>query len=133
MNSLHTKNNVVLTLIITLFIGVCSAQSGSVTVNQDKEIDALMDLKKEINTSENNSDRYKIQIYSGRRTRAEKARSDFRQSIGQWDAKLVYETPNYKIWVGSFRTRLESDRALKKIHRKFPSAFIFNPRKKNEN
>jgi hypothetical protein len=47
-------------------------------------------------------------------------------------SKLVYETPNYKIWVGNFRTRLEADRALVKVKSKFPTAFIFKPKKDKE-
>ena len=133
MKSFNTKNGVFPFLIFALFTMLCSAQDGSTTINRDKEIDALLELKKEINTSENNSDRYKIQIYSGNRSSAEKAESNFRYSYGVWSSKVVYETPNYKTWIGSFRTRLEADRALIKIQRKFPSAFIFKPRKKDAN
>ena len=42
---------------------------------------------------------------------------------------MRYETPNYKIWVGNFKTRLEADRALQRIKRAFNSAFIFKPKK----
>jgi len=47
----------------------------------------------------------------------------------QYRSSLEYETPNYKIWVGNFRSRLEADRALVKVKRKFTSAFIFKPGK----
>ena len=46
-----------------------------------------------------------------------------------WKSNIVYEYPNFKIWAGSFATRLEADRALKEVKRKFPSAFIFKPKK----
>ncbi|WP_452223915.1 SPOR domain-containing protein [Lacinutrix chionoecetis] len=107
------------------------AQQGSVTVNQNAEIPALLELKKEINNEDEDSDRYKIQIYSGSRTTAESTENSFDSSFNSWRSKLVYETPNYKIWVGSFRSRLEADRALMKIKKKFPSAFIFKPKKKD--
>ena len=42
-------------------------------------------------------------------------------------ADIIYETPNYKIWVGNYYTRLEADRNLIKIRKKFSSAFIFRP------
>ena len=111
------------------FTNISQAQEGSVIINQDPEIVRLLKLKKEINTNENTSNRYKIQIYSGRRSSAESAQSSFRKTYGEWSTKLVYETPNYKIWVGSFRSRLEADRALLKIKRKFANAFIFRPKK----
>lgn len=105
------------------------AQQGTVTVNQDKKIDALLNLRKEMNKNENASDRYKIQIYSGNRVTAESMQADFRSKFGDWEPTIKFETPNYKVWVGSFRNRLEADRALKDIRPKFSSAFIFRPKK----
>ena len=40
---------------------------------------------------------------------------------------IIYETPNYKIWVGNYYTQIEADKKLIKIRRKFSSAFIFRP------
>jgi hypothetical protein len=112
---------------ITLFSFVnVTAQQATVEVNQDKQIDALLRIKKEVNASETN---YTIQIYSGNRPGAEKARTDFRSSFGEWDSSMEFETPNYKIWVGNFKTRLEADRALVRIKQKFTNAFYFKPKK----
>ena len=102
--SLKISTLVVLSFFISTTLSF--SQEGTVTVNQDKKITELLNLKKEMNKNEEDSDRYKIQIYNG-----------------------VYEPPNFKTWAGNFRTRLEADRALKRIKRKFPSAFIFKPKK----
>jgi len=119
-------------LILIVFSSFCYSQQGEITINQDQEITQLLAIKKEINSNENSSDRYKIQIYSGRRVNAEKSKTDFRNSYGKWSSKLVYETPNYKVWVGSFRSRLEADRALLEVKKNFPNAFIFKPKKEKE-
>ncbi|MDO5979410.1 SPOR domain-containing protein [Flavivirga spongiicola] len=108
----------------------CSAQQGNVTVNQDKNITTLLNLKKEMNKNEEDPSRYKIQIYSGNRADAKSAQKEFRNSFTVWNPTIQYEPPNFKIWVGNFRTRLEADRALKKVKKKFPHAFIFKPKKK---
>ena len=113
-------------LCLMAFSNFSTAQAGNVVINQDDSIIKLLELKKEIDID---TDRYKIQIFSGSRFKAEETESDFDSSYNQWSSKLVYETPNYKVWVGSFRTRLESERALIKIKRKFPNAFIFSPPK----
>ncbi|MCF7559278.1 SPOR domain-containing protein [Sabulilitoribacter multivorans] len=105
------------------------AQQGQVTINHDKKIDNLLEIKKEMNKNDNDSDRYKIQVYSGNRSGAQNAQTDFSNSFGDWRPVMQYETPNFKIWVGNFRTRLEADRALERIKKKFPSAFIFKPKK----
>ncbi|MBP1838381.1 SPOR domain-containing protein [Formosa algae] len=107
------------------------AQQGSVVLNQDDKIDKLLEVKKEMNKDENATNRFKIQIYSGSRVGAEKELSNYRNGFDQWKATLVYETPNYKIWIGSYRTRLEADRALTEIKEKYPNGFIFQPKPKN--
>lgn len=108
----------------------CFGQQGNVAINQDKNIATLLSLKKTMNKNENDSSRYKIQIYSGNRSGAKNAQKEFSNSFTDWRPTDRYESPNFKIWVGNFRTRLEADRALKKIKRKFPNAFIFKPKKK---
>ena len=121
----------------TLFTVLCFSlittysysQQGEVTINQDKNISTLLDIKKEMNKNELDSERYKIQIYSGGRSEAHDAEEEFSKIFTDWKPTIQYETPNFKIWAGNFRTRLEADRALKIIKREFPSAFIFKPKK----
>jgi hypothetical protein len=83
------------------------AQQGTVTINQDKNIDVLLDLKKEMNKTDNSTDRYKIQVYSGNRSDAEATQTKFNATFDKWISTLKFEYPNYKIWVGNFTTRLE--------------------------
>jgi len=113
-------------LLILLAITNLQAQEGVVTVNQDKQIDALLRLKKDINRTESN---YKIQIYNGNREGAEKSRIAFRKSFSDLPTNMKFETPNYKIWIGNFKTRLEADRALLTVKKKFRNAFVFKPKK----
>lgn len=122
------------TRFLSLFVCVLStiysfSQQGTVEVNQDKKIDVLLKLKKEMNKNNHDSNRYKIQVYSGNRSGARDAQSEFSQSFADWHPSMQYETPNFKVWAGNFRTRLEADRALKRIKRKFSAAFIFKPKK----
>ena len=42
-------------------------------------------------------------------------------------AKLSFETPNYKIRVGKFATRLEGIQTLDTLRVKFPEAFLLKP------
>jgi len=117
----------IFTLVFTLFDYVSSAQKGKVEVNQSNEINQLLNLKKEINKEDQF---YKIQIYNGSRSGALDAKSEFRESYNEWPLEMKFETPNYKIWVGNFKTRLEADRALLRVKKKFGNAFIFKPKKK---
>lgn len=125
-----TINQVVLILLFSCFLTPSlGAQTGNVEVNQDHEIETLIRLKKEVNKTKVN---YRIQIFNGNRNGAIKAREDFRKTFSEWSTYMRFQTPNYKIWVGNFKTRLEADRALQRIKKEFSSAFIFKPKKEKE-
>lgn len=126
MNTSFIKTVSIAIFISAFAFNSLNAQEGTVTVNQSPEIDKLLDLKKNISIE---AERFKIQIYSGNRSAAEAAKENFKEAYPQYVSSLEYETPNYKIWIGNFRSRLEADRALVKIKRKFTSAFIFKPGK----
>ncbi len=128
MKPLHMKNNFLSIICFFMTLSYSFSQQGNVVVNQDQKINVLLNLKKEMNKNESDSERYKIQVYSGNRSGAYDAQKEFSSAFGDWYASIQYETPNFKIWAGNFRTRLEADRALKRIKRKFPNAFIFKPK-----
>lgn len=132
MNRLQLNKTLFLVLLALTITSVSFSQQGELTLNQDPKIDELLTLKKEVNASEKSGDRYKIQIEYGSRAKTESARSRYLNAYSKWSSTIVYETPNYKVWVGNFRTRLEADRALVKIKKKFPHAFIFKPKKEKD-
>ena len=40
---------------------------------------------------------------------------------------MTFETPNYKVRIGKFRTRLEAEKALSKVKNVYPAAFVIAP------
>ena len=113
-------------LILICLCGSISAQEGTVNIDQSKAIDKLLEFKKDIKTVET----FKIQVYSGSSSSAaSNVKAEFKQSYVQWPVEMVFNTPNYKIWVGNFRDRLEADRALLLIKKNYMNAFIFKPKK----
>lgn len=102
-----------------------NAQNGSVIVEQDSDIDKLLEYKKDLKTV----NLFKIQVYSGTRSGAEKSKQNFLNSFNEWPVIMEFDSPNTKIWVGNFRSRLEADKALLKIKHKYNNAFIFEPKK----
>jgi hypothetical protein len=116
--------------IIFLFTSeILSAQTPSVTVNADPRIDQLLRVKKQLEKENKLGDGFTIQLYYGSLNQANEVLKNYRYSYGTWPASIEYETPNYKVWVGNFGTRLEADRALVEIKSKFTSAFILKPNK----
>ncbi|WGK65586.1 SPOR domain-containing protein [Croceiramulus getboli] len=114
-------------LLIGTFSMTLLAQQGTVVVKQDKRIDDLLVLKSQMSKDNELSDRYKIQLYYGNRAEATNIRKKYLNKIGEWPSSIEYQTPNYKVWIGNFRNKLEADRALIRIHEVFPNAFIFKP------
>lgn len=129
MKILKLKINLISVVCFILFSSSCFAQQGNITINQDQKISNLLALKKELNSNEDTPDRFKIQIYSGTRLGATSAEKDFRAIHEDLNSKIIFDTPNFKLWVGNFRTRLEADRALRKIKTDFPNALILKPKK----
>lgn len=129
MRFLRTFNTL---LLLTVFFSTTSkirAQNSNLEVNQDPKFEQLLNEKRKINTNLSYSDRYKIQIFNGASEGAKKTLSDFRQEFKNTDGTIIFNTPNYKVWVGNYRTRMEAERNLMDIKRKYKNVFLIKPSK----
>jgi hypothetical protein len=106
-----------------------TAQEGQINVSEDDKISKLLELKSEMSKNNEIGDRFKIQLFYGNNGEANEVIKDYRSKF-DYPSLIAYEAPNYKVWVGNFRNRLEADRALLKIKESYPSAFIPKPRRK---
>ena len=111
-------------MIISMPSTTLFGQNGSIKINQSNKVDSIIKLKKELNSKIQN---LRIQIYSGNRENAEQIIQEFNEIFNDTTADVIYETPNYKVWVGNYYTQLEADKRLIEIRKKFRSAFIFRP------
>ena len=111
-------------MIISFSSTTLFAQNGNIEINQSNKLDSIIKLKKELNSKIQN---LRIQIYSGDRDNAEQIIKEFIEIFNDTTADVIYETPNYKVWVGNYYTQLEADKRLIEIRKKFRSAFIFRP------
>lgn len=103
------------------------AQSQNNGLTQDPKFEQLLNEKRKINTSLSVNDLYKIQIYNGGSETAKKTLNEFRQEFKDLDATIVFNTPNYKVWVGNFRTRIEAERNLVDIKDRFKNVLLIKP------
>lgn len=111
-------------IILLITVNPLAGQNGNTIINKSYKLDSIIKLKKELNSKIQN---LRIQIYNGDRTNAELIIKEYIDNFNDTTADIIYETPNYKIWVGNYYTQLEADRNLIKIRKKFSSAFIFRP------
>ena len=114
------------------YTGIATAQEAEINISQDPKIDKLLTYKTEINQESDNDNRFKIQIFNGNLQNARRAKAKFESKYTDIAAKIKFETPNYKVWAGNFRTTLEADRYLAEVQKSFPNAFRFEPPKKKK-
>ncbi len=98
-------------------------------VKQDPKFEQLLKEKRKINSGIVTNTRYKIQIFNGNNELSKKALVDFKNEFKDYDATIIFNTPNYKVWVGNYKTRIEAERNLKIIIKKYPNALIIKPSK----
>lgn len=103
------------------------AQSQNNGLTQDPKFEQLLNEKRKINPSLTLNDFYKIQIYNGGSETAKKTLTEFRQEFTAIDATIVFNTPNYKVWVGNFRTRIEAERNLADIKDRYKNVLLIKP------
>ncbi len=105
------------------------AQNQNSDISQDPRFEQLLNEKRKINPSLTVNDFYKIQIYNGGSETAKKTLNEFRQEFAAIDATIVFNTPNYKVWVGNFRTRIEAERNLAIIKDRYKNVLLIKPSK----
>lgn len=114
---------------LIMMISFNYSQKGVIEINQNPLIDSIINLKKEVSKNMFN---LKVQIYSGKRDKAIELIEFYENQESKIDIELVYETPNYKVWIGNYYSQLQADKELLTIKKKHPEAFIFRPKPKSE-
>jgi len=110
-----------------LFLFITSpliSQENNQSINQDSSIYKLLRLKTDYNKKIFESSFYTIQIYYGDLKEADSISKSFSEEFKEIKTSLIFETPNYKVRVGNFKTIIDASKNLEKIKRKFRGAFI---------
>lgn len=128
MKTLTLKTSVLLIILSLVTTSKIVAQSG-VNVFQDEKFEQLLNEKRKINISFKDNERFKIQIYNGDTETAKTTLSDYKKTNKNSDGTIVFVTPIYKVWVGSYKTRIEAEKNLVDLKKKFPLAFLVKPNK----
>jgi hypothetical protein len=106
-----------------------NAQGRNVDITQDPKFEKLLNEKRKINPSIAVNERYKIQVFSGDAEKAKKALIDCREIFTNLDGTIVFNTPNYKVWIGNFKNRIEAERNLIEIKKNYENALLIRPQK----
>ena len=129
MRILKCKPLQLLALFLTFYSANLQAQDSGISVAQDPRFEQLLTEKRKINSSITVNDRYKIQIFYGDNDKARKTLTDFRREYKNIDGTIIFESPTYKVWVGNFKSRIEAERNMVEIRKKYPHALLIKPNK----
>ena len=106
------------------------SQTKKSNIEQDEKIEKLLVEKRKNNSAITINDKFKIQIFFGNIEESKKALISFKKDFSQTDGTIIFSNPSYKVWVGSFKSKIEAEKALITIKKKYPSSVIIEPNKK---
>ena len=125
---MQNKLFVIILMLITSISALYAQKDNGIEVIQDKKIDLLVSKHIMYNEVNNTISGYRIQIYfdsgNNSKNKANTTKNEFDAKHPQYESYLIYQEPNYKIRVGDFRTRFESQGFLNEIMKDYPNAFI---------
>lgn len=121
-------------LLILLFIPLsgwtqidfCQSQKdGSLKLEADSIFHELIDSTLLDYKQSRKIEGYRIQIYfGGDRKEASKVKADFLRKYSEYEAYTLYQRPNFKIRVGNFRNKLETQKLYHELKETFNTVFI---------
>lgn len=101
---------------------------GNIQIIQDDKVDLLVSKHVQINQNRNGIDGYRIQIFfdsgNNSKTKAQSIYEGFKEKYPDVRAYLSFKSPNYKVRVGDYRSRLDAQRFLNEIIVEYPNAWI---------
>mgnify|MGYP000497493766 CR=1 FL=1 len=116
-------------LLFAVFFGYCSflmvgQNKGNLNLEIPSAIEQLQQDYQKQQTTQNHLEGYRVQIYNGRKNECMRERSNFLKLYPRVATYTVYESPEYRIQVGDFRTRLEAEKFRKNILEHFSGSFV---------
>ncbi|MFH1160371.1 MAG: SPOR domain-containing protein [bacterium] len=101
---------------------------GEIRIFEDPRIEQLVQKHVLINETREGIPGYRIQIFfdsgTNSKLKAQVVCDDFRTKYTDHEAYLTFISPNYKVRVGDFRTRLDAVRFLQQLQLDYPNAYV---------
>jgi uncharacterized membrane protein SpoIIM required for sporulation len=106
------------------------SQTTKTIIEQDQKIEKLLQEKRKNNSGITINDKFKIQIFYGNIEESKRTLLAFKKEFILLDGTIIFSNPSYKVLVGSFKSKIEAEKSLINIKKKYPSAVIIEPNKK---
>lgn len=110
---------------IFLLLAGSGVTAQSIEIIQDSRVDTLISRYSQVKQKHESIEGYRIQISAGsNRNNVYQTKSQFYQNFPDIKQYIIYQSPNFKLRVGNYRTRLEAYKDLQEILPLFNGAFI---------
>ena len=99
-------------------------KEGTVRIESSAHIDEMVAQKKDYNKTVETLQGYKIQIYYGSEKECYEVKDEFSSLFPDINTSIIFSTPQWKLQIGNYRTRLEADYAMVNIKKEYPAAIV---------
>ena len=130
MYNIFPKKNTYLILLFFLISMQSFSQNLSSKINEDEKFIQLLKLSKEANSEYFKSNFFSIQVYSGQYRQADSILKFVNEKYLNDSIFFFFETPNYKVQVGKFKSKIDAQKKLRSVIKDFKAAFILKPNTK---
>ena len=103
------------------------SQNFTTKINDKIEFKKLLDLSEKANSEYFSSNYFSIQVFSGVFKDADSVLKIIRNKYENDSVFFFFETPNYKVQVGKFKSKVEAQKKLRSVIKEFKAAFILKP------
>jgi len=100
------------------------SNEGTVRIESSAHIDEMLAQKKDYNKTIEKFDGFKIQIYYGSEKECYKVKEEFTSLFPDIATSIIFSTPQWKLQIGNYRSRLEADYAMVNIKKEYPAAIV---------
>lgn len=127
MYNIYSKKIKFVFLFFLFFSWQSFSQNFTTKINDKIEFKKLLDLSEKANSEYFSSNYFSIQVFSGVFKDADSVLNIIRNKYENDSVFFFFETPNYKVQVGKFKSKVEAQKKLRSVIKEFKAAFILKP------
>ena len=121
--------NKTLNIFFIFIYAITYSQTDIYNIKNTKKFDSVLNIKKKIDKEKFKKSFFSIQVFSGNFKDADSITKFVTEKYSNDSTYFYFETPNYKVRIGKFKSKIRAEKKLKLIKKEFKSAFIFQPDK----
>ena len=119
----------ILFLSCLFFCSITFSQSDKYNLKNDSKFDSILKIKKRVDKKIFDENYYSIQVFSRGYNLGDSISKYVNEKYLGDSIYFYFETPNYKVRIGKYKSKIEAEKKLKEIKKEFKSAFVFKPSK----